>query len=277
MSTAARRWHRPEVQSLSIFDLDLDGAPLWQRLGQPRVDSLRAAKASENEIGAELATTTLAAIEALRGRHRFERVFLGGGLTLLDGFVGRVRDAANGSIEICRDGAFVGERGGRALLDDASDCLVADVGQTAIKLSARGQRLVRERDLALLPLELIDPGGAPPRPQPRRLERAAEFIGGAIGAFGSRGDRLVLALPCPLDDACIPGPCTYGWQGEARLVAAILERTRLEPSEVLVLNDAELAAETALASRAAGSPAGPLLVLTLGFGPGAALVAATDA
>src|SRR6185436_16176237 len=103
------------------------------------------------------------------------------------------------------------------------------------KLSARGRRLVRERDLALLPLELIDPGGAPPRPEPRRLERAAEFIGGAIGAFGSRGGRLVLALPCPLDDACLPGPCTYGWQGEARLVPAILERTRLEPSEVLVL------------------------------------------
>jgi hypothetical protein len=267
MSATFRRWRRPNVQPLSIFDLELEGTPLWQRLGQPRVDSLRAAGANESRIGAELAATALAAIERLRERHRFERAFVGGGLTQIDGFAACLRGAADLSV----DGAFVGERGGNALLGDGGSGVVVDVGQTAIKLSARGRRLVRARDLDLLPLELIDPGGAPPRPEPRRLERAADFIGGAIAEFGSRGDRIVLALPCPVDDACVPGPCTYGWQGEAGLVTAILERSGLAPSEVLVLNDAELAGETALLERDA-----PMLVLTLGFGPGAALVTRSD-
>jgi hypothetical protein len=267
MSRAFRRWRRPNVQPLSIFDLELDGAPLWQRLGQPRVDALRADGADESRIGAQLAKSARAAIEILRERHRFERAFVGGGLTQIDGFAACLRGAA----DLCGDGAFVGERGGNALLGDGGSGVVVDVGQTAIKLSARGRRLVRARDLELLPLELIDPGGAPPRPEPRRLERAAAFIGGAIGELGARGDRVVLALPCPVDDACVPGPCTYGWQGEAALVPAILERSKLAPREVLVLNDAELAAETALLDHPA-----PLLVLTLGFGPGAALVTGTD-
>jgi hypothetical protein len=255
------------VRSLSVFDLDLRGTPLWRRLGQPRVDALRAARVPEQRIGAELAATTQAALRELRARHAFERAFVAGGLTLLDGFAARLRDSAGVPLQVCDDGAFVGERGGRALLGHPARGLVADVGQTAIKLSSSERRLLRARDASLLPLELVDPGGAPPRPEPQRLSRAAEFIGAAIAELGAPGDRWVLALPCPLDDACVPGPCSYGWQDEARLVPAIVERSRLAPCEVLVLNDAELAAETALLDCRP-----PLLVLTLGFGPGAALV-----
>ena len=97
------------------------------------------------------------------------------------------------------------------------------------------------------------------------------FGGEAITQHAPDPERLVLALPCPLDDACVPGPCSYGWQGEAELVPRILEVARLDAAAVLVLNDAELAAETALASTTGAAPS-RMLVLTIGFGPGGALV-----
>jgi len=265
------------VQPLSIWDSKLDGGLLWERLGRPRADALRREGRAENEIGTELAATALAALRVLRERHPFERAFVGGGLTRIAGFAQELRERAELPLELSADGCFAGERGGLALLRASSeaDGIVVDVGQTALKASCRGHRLVRERDLGALPLELIDPAGAPPLPEPHRLQRAAAFIGDAIAEVAERtvidGGGLVLALPCPLDDACVPGPCTYGWQGEARLVPAILERSGLHFRDVFVLNDAELAAETALALRPprAGER---VFVLTLGFGPGGALI-----
>lgn len=77
----------------------------------------------------------------------------------------------------------------------------------------------------------------------------------------------LLALPCALDDACAPGPCTYPDVAEA---LASLAR-RAPAASLLVMNDAELAA---VAARRAGwvPPGTRALVLTCGFGIGAAVV-----
>src|SRR5262249_37784341 len=149
-------------------------------------------------------------------------------------------------------GRFAGERGGRALLAELGHQrgAVVDVGQTGVKASTGDRRLVVERDTRALPLELIDPT-TPPRASSARLAAAAAFGGGATARLVRASEPaggLVLGLPCPLDDACVPGPCTYGWEGEARLVPSILECSGRSFREVIVLNDAELAAETALAS-----------------------------
>ena len=274
---AARRWRRPQVRPLSIWDLSIDGGQLWQRLGAPRVAALRERGRREAEIGAELAATTVGAVLRLRERHGFDGVFVGGGLTTIAAFSEELLDRAEIPIQVSPDGRFAGERGGLELLRelDDGDAAVVDVGQTAIKASCRGHRLVRERDRGALPLELIDPKGTPPRRSATRLETATAFIGDAIAevaaAGGMRDGCLALALPCPLDDTCVPGPCTYGWEGEAGLVPAILERAGRRFRDVLVLNDAELVAETALSLRPAGARA-RVLVLSLGFGPGGALI-----
>ncbi|MFP2905247.1 ROK family protein [Pyxidicoccus sp. 3LFB2] len=88
-------------------------------------------------------------------------------------------------------------------------------------------------------------------------------------------DALCLALPCPLDGTLIPGGCTYGWEGHASLVDDLLHASGLTGPEgggtVLVLNDAELAAEAARwDARLADHRR--VLCLTLGFGPGGALL-----
>jgi predicted NBD/HSP70 family sugar kinase len=85
-------------------------------------------------------------------------------------------------------------------------------------------------------------------------------------------DALCLGLPCALDDALAPGACTYGWESRASLVSDILAASGLNPprATVRVLNDAELTAE---AARRDGRVTGArVLCLTLGFGPGGALL-----
>jgi hypothetical protein len=79
-----------------------------------------------------------------------------------------------------------------------------------------------------------------------RDERVHERVRESIGA------PALLALPCAVDDECHLGPCTYDFDDE--LFADL---------DCLVLNDAELATLAA--------PPGPALVLTIGYGVGAAL------
>jgi hypothetical protein len=150
-----------------------------------------------------------------------------------------------------------------------------DVGQTAVKASGGGQRLLIERDRELLPLLYIEPGH-PPQPDPKRTRAAVELIAGAAAsvlALAGSG-AMVLALPGPIGRELLPGPCTYGWEGDRKLLPELLvalDSACPDGGEVLLLNDAELAAETARAELRP-EPGERLLCVTLGFGPGAALL-----
>jgi hypothetical protein len=91
---------------------------------------------------------------------------------------------------------------------------------------------------------------------------------------------VLLALPCSLDGALVPGPCTFpGWEAEADRVGEIVRSAFPEagpegPRAIpwRVLNDAELAGFAALEEMNRLDWGGKALVLTLGFGPGGALV-----
>lgn len=115
-----------------------------------------------------------------------------------------------------------------------------------------------------------------PRPTDGQHVRAAvQFIAHALHTAASELPRppeaLCLALPCPLDEALAPGSCTYGWEEQAHLVADILGASGLPAiGRAWVLNDAELGAEAA--RRDARVRGRRVLCLTLGFGPGGALL-----
>ncbi len=283
--TRIRRWRRSQVQPLSVFDLPLENGLFWERVGAQRLEALRHEGRSDHAIGLELAAHTAAALRRLRERTSFDAAWIAGGLTLLPGFSETLRENAELPVTIDGNGVFAGEAGGLRLLREAGlRGAVVDVGQTSIKASCCGRRFVRQRDHAALPLEWIDPEGAPPARSTTRLDNAARFVGDAIAdalrAADSSEASLVLALPCAVDDACVPGPCTYGFSGEALLVPRALEHAQSRLAafrihDVMVLNDAELAAESALASGGATAPR--TLVLTLGLGPGAALLDAEQA
>ncbi len=161
---------------------------------------------------------------------------------------------------------MLGAAAGLALLGGRPG-LVIDVGQTAVKIAWPGGRLLVERDFRALPVcsRSADPA-----------HRAAlvELIGGAIDEarrLAGSVERVILGLPSTLDDAGLPEGSSYpGMAGDAELASDVLERGGVGAARAEVVNDAELAAFAALPRVAAGATA---LVLTLGFGVGAALVA----
>jgi hypothetical protein len=188
----------------------------------------------------------LRVVETLHREIRFDAVFVGGGGVT----PAHAQALASFPVRVCPDGAWVGERGGLDLL--CGEGAVVDVGQTSIKVSWRGGRRRFERDWARLP---FGPGLAADR-VPEQRARLREFIASALPPAG----RIVLALPAELDDRGVPGPCSYlGMDGDMELV-----RT---DAEVLLLNDAELAAVSARPESR-----GRTLVLTIGFGLGGAVI-----
>jgi hypothetical protein len=181
-------------------------------------------------------------------------------------------------------GAFCGEAGGFALLGERGG-LVLDAGQVALKISwtPRG-RLRVARDFSSLPANGEATAGTirvtadqrAPNATAAHRERVREFFGGAIARAveqaGRAPARVVMALPAELDDALVPGACSYpSLEGDGALIGDVMARAGLAGAPVLALNDAELAA---LSARASGlAPAGVVtLVLTLGWGVGGALV-----
>jgi predicted NBD/HSP70 family sugar kinase len=102
------------------------------------------------------------------------------------------------------------------------------------------------------------------------------FVTGAIGALGVGAPAVVLALPCELDAALTAAGSSYPYpKGDPTLARDILAAAGLGDLPAWVLNDAELAAEAA-----ALDPRVPrrchTLVLTFGFGVGAALLRARE-
>ncbi len=299
-----RRWRlsrvrRDGVESIPVWNLPLaDGRLFWEIAGAPFVEAMRLRGVADVLIARDIAAAVADAAVRLHARHHFERIWITGGLTRMPGFDTAVISAladAPFKPRLSEAGAFAGEAGGRDVLAafDQPGGVVADVGQTSIKVSvlhapaapgtppappAPAYRILRARHLDELPRRFIGAAQVTPAGARAVVEHAAPWIAEAVldaleaAAPLSVPPALVLALPCPIADDLTLGACTYGWERDASLVPRIA--TALDQAgafegamrvSVLVLNDAELAALSA--------PSGALtLALTLGFGPGAALV-----
>ena len=295
------RWTLARVRDAAVAPLEVWNLPLasrrlfWEVAGTPFVESQRLRGVADVLIAREIAEAVADAARQLHKQHKYERLWVTGGLTALAGFAGAAGHAlASVAFDpvISSTGAFAGEAGGREVLAAHGHAggVVVDVGQTSIKVSVfpgaeagigsvRPARILRARHLDALPRQFI--GAAPVTPASARaaaLAAAPWIAESIIDALDSVVPRpvpaaLVLGLPCPVDDAFVLGACTYGWAGDSTLVpriAALLAASGTFESassvHMLVLNDAELAA--------ASLPDVPplrTLVLTLGFGPGAAL------
>lgn len=286
---ALRRHVPPGVTPLEVWNLPVLGHELWEVLGAPRVDEDRRAGVPESLLAFHLLPVLAGALAELVPRHDVDAVWLSGGLACLEGFESLVEEASAAlscPVYVAEDPRFAPVRTGLRLLSDAGQALIPaprrpthpvalDVGQTSIKCASPQGLRVFERDTAALPLLFI---GLPRPEDGHHIPAAVRFIGGALRAFVGQEapDALCLALPCPLDGALVPGGCTYGWEGYAPLVADILREAALPvpaggTGTVWVLNDAELAAEAARGdARLADSRR--VLCLTLGFGPGGALL-----
>jgi predicted NBD/HSP70 family sugar kinase len=152
----------------------------------------------------------------------------------------------------------------------APGALVVDVGQTALKLVYGGERWHGPRDFGQLPIA----SELPDDEWPARRARVIEFVAGAIRQVPARPPALVLALPCALDGDLVASGCSYPYpKPDPALVGDLVQASGLAGIPTFVLNDAELAA-VAAARDSRVSRRRPALVLTVGFGVGAALLRA---
>jgi hypothetical protein len=273
----ARRCRPGDVEHLELWCEETPSGPLWREVGSDRAEALRRAGATFAEVALELARALAPVLVRVAAEQRCERVYVAGGLSSLDG-MGRLLARETGlPVALDPEGSFAGIRGGHVLLrQTGSPGAVVDVGQTAIKAACGERRVVHPRDFQALPRLYIDPERPPPS-DPGRGTRAASFVAGACVEVlaGAPDAPLLLALPGPMDEVLLPGPCSYGWQGDASFFPALLSLLdeRLPGGgELLVLNDAELAAESAR-ERLSPGPGERVLCVTLGFGPGGAVLA----
>jgi len=200
----------------------------------------------------------------------FEALFIGGG----GAESAALRDAvlkAPWPVVFSEECRFVGEKGGFHLLAmHDRPGLVVDLGQTQLKVAAPGRRWTFQRDFTRLPMR-EDRASESVSEQRMELRR---FIGESLRecAAGTSVGGLVIALPSRLDDGGVPEGSSYvGMAGDAALVEDALEIAGLQHATTWLLNDAELASLSARLHPGV-DPRKRTLVLTLGFGLGAALL-----
>jgi hypothetical protein len=259
---------RPEgVVPLALWDLELDSGILWDRMDSEALPGALVEAVERLRRGTARTRSRTPICEQLRN---LRILWLTGGRTAsID--PAALRHALGLPVWLADTPTTVAERGARALVPDASALAVIDLGQSRLKLHLDGRRFEHERPLDRLPVHegptALDPALA--RTTLREWLTAA--LRDATDRTSITPDAVVVALPCELPDTPIPGSSSYpGLQGDAALVPDVLAATGWSPARVLVLNDAELAAVAAgLDPRTHGALT---LVLTLGFGVGAALL-----
>lgn len=273
------------ITPLEVWELGFEGTPVWETLGALAVERRLQQGEDPREVGRSVADTARRFARRLRrgdyptacAVERGSAVVFTGGLVRLPGFAALLETVDDIRI-ISRDRDVL--LGGHRVLEVADHqieaALVVDVGQTAIKsalvTSGGVQGRVRrfERPWDRLPVRTKR------RRKDPSVKRAIEFISRAIDrsvkAAPIAPSALVLALPCEVDHQLNTGPCSYGdWSRWPRFGARVIEAADALATAlpVVVLNDAELAAYAAFDALAGGDA----LVLTLGFGPGAAHIA----
>jgi putative intracellular protease/amidase len=262
-----QRLREPEIIPLEVGDLWVDGAVVRERIADWGFAEAvqRALQLLYEGSGATWSNGAL--LPSVAG---FEAVYLAGGLAL-EGFLGARLEDSRWKTFFGAGGVFASVAGGLGVLADLGlSGWVLDLGQSQLKLASakhvwtfprNADRLVRPEDLTCQEV------------QRRRLRDFLSLkLQIALAETGSRPQALVFALPARLTDDGRPETGDYaGLRGYRELIPDVLESAGLADARAFVVNDAELAAFGARADPRLAEFR-KILVLTLGFGIGAALV-----
>ena len=283
----ARVWPHPGIEALELWDVVVGDRTLFERRDEPTFfDSLAAAVAAlrrgeaSRAGGARLPAVPWESV-----------VLMGGGVD-----VARARASfasADLRLEYASSEPCLAVTMARAALSteaaphagryDASgeEVVVADVGQTAIKVAGRAGTFHCPRARGVDARE------------PARETFAADIAAAAALAMGGRAPaQLVLALPCEVRSAghaVVLGASTYPTEGDGAELADEVARHLLDGErpappaalgaaaapavlDVVMVNDAVLAAWAFARGPASVAPSRGELVLTVGLGVGAAFI-----
>ena len=266
MNEVVTRYRSPAIIALELGDLWVGDRNLWYAMQEKTFPEVLCGVIQSLRRG-EGATESEGPVPAII--QGFDSVYVAGG-----GSQDPALRAALGTLDMpvsfSRTPDYPGEGQGLSLLARTGPGWVCDLGQSSFKVCA-SERMRFERDVQRLPVR-TDEAVESIEDQRRQLR---DWLSGSLRAFASKYPApaaMLFALPCRVNDAAVPEATSYiGMAGDDTLIADSLAAAGLNPVQVLVLNDAELAALDAL-----GEPelehCEKTLVLTLGFGLGAALV-----
>jgi hypothetical protein len=263
-----QRIHDPEIVPLEVGDLWVDGAVVWERMVEWGFHRAlrRAIELLFEGRGATRSNGPLTSSVA-----GFEAVSLVGGRAHED-----MRHAMSDSrwqTHFGATGVFAGASAGSSFLQrHGLSGWVFDLGHTQLKLASGDRFWTFPRDATRLRATHT----SSPRQIPTHRRRLREFLALKLqivmAETGQRPEALLFALPSRLARDGTPDVSDYaGLCGYRELIPDALELAGLADVTAFVLNDAELAA---FGTRDDPGLAGyrKILVLTLGFGLGAALV-----
>lgn len=246
----------PRIVPLELWDLLVDDVPLYHHDRGPGFGSTLARGVGSLRTGhaaSESAARFPAACRELR-----EVVLVGGAARTI---------TWPGPLP-ARHAEHCAELGGRAILGHlGARGLVIDLGQSHLKIHGTRSH-THPRDFNEIPVSQ--------RPVDTRGRAALiAFVAAALreAADETRPEALVLALPCEISADGTLATCSYPWTAGDPIVAEILAAADLGDLPGALLNDAELAA---IGVAESGPIAAPALVLTVGFGVGAAIVLRSD-
>jgi len=257
----------PAVTPFEIWDLLVANSALGERLYEPAFAPVLREALQNLHSGAGVTRATGPLPPALKG---FDAVFLAGGRALDPGLQALVANIP--PVFFGADGVFTSAAGGFHLLSARGlSGWVLDLGQSQLKIATPERRWLFPRDST----RLRAAGEVPVSELAAQRRRLKEFLALKLEAVnvasGCRPKALVAALPTRLADDGTPLGGSYaGLRGYRELLPDVLGMLGLSDIPLLVLNDAELCGFAALADSRLG-PFRKILVLTLGFGLGAAL------
>ncbi|MEM7153270.1 MAG: hypothetical protein AAF799_10545 [Myxococcota bacterium] len=247
----------PSVTPLELWDMPVEGRPLQHYRQRPSFARQLAAVVAGLRTGALGRDIVAHAVELARD---IDTVVLAGG---------GVEPAIEASlaelgltVHVADDPSFAAVRAGWTTASPSVD-LCADLGQTSLKLFDGRHAWRVERDERLAPM-------ARAAGDETSRSTTLDFIAEALGTHAASG-RVLLALPCEVGSDQAPTVCTYCWRDpDPTWRAELAERMGIELEHLRLVNDAELAATAAFVQL--GPRPTPTLVLTIGFGVGAAIV-----
>lgn len=263
------RYRAPGVTPLELWDLWIGQRILWETMQDADFPQLLCNTLSELRRG-EGATRSEGRVPATIAG--FDAVFVAGGRSL-EPAIRSALPSPGLPVYFSATPQNPGRNAALRLLAQrgSTDPWICDLGQASLKLCSGNTCSQFTRDLSRLPIrrDTRDEVWAQ-----QRLE-LRQWLAGSLQSFAettSTPDALFFALPSRLDDRGIPEGSSYiGMTGDSALIADAIDLAGLNPRFVLTVNDAELAALDAAAEPQLEQSA-KTLVITLGFGLGAALV-----
>ncbi|MES2824109.1 MAG: hypothetical protein V4732_10945 [Pseudomonadota bacterium] len=258
----------PEITPLEIWDSITPQGILWDSMYKQ--DFPETLKNVIQQIHAGLAVTA-SKLEINPISRAFDALYVAGGGALDPRIINALKQLSV-PIIVAPDPVFSGVPGGNKILaNHGLEGIVIDLGQTQIKIANAGELHTFKRDFAAIPIR----SETESEQDAVQLQSFVRYVSSSIAETIKNTVKpkgIVLALPCDIDNDGVLGGSSYaGMKGNADLVDSIIHHANLEDVQVLLLNDAELTAASALHDKNV-IKFNKILVITLGFAVGATIL-----